>query len=428
MNIVNTTKAVQAFVLGMVVSGLVTSGLTSCQNTAEMAQMLAPEESGKQGKTVQTAQEQPHSRAEAMATLANLSPAEREQKIREILSKPEFKEMTAGLEELARAVAVAVEDADVRNRIYERCMEKFDGETNVLWKHLEVDTKVRGKAGLSWNARVESVLQKSGNARTVNAVGGVGRGVERFEKTMNGSIHLFWAFPDNWDKKTAPLVAFVPRDIDPLTLRSITAFDAKGHARIIANDGIIAKKLSIIVITFNERTDMGGKVKSGLILSNSVGKKVQLAKKTQEGYAQINNTAAPQCGTFVRCKTIETRNIYETWWWDGGPEFEYSLTLAGKDLQNRPSAIYLGYNYIGWGNAVHTVESRNTLCFYDPTNGLPSSFTAETAWYTIYEDNGWDMYDRYLTNQAVPLNAYDPNYVVQSNDPWIRSVYAITNN
>jgi hypothetical protein len=52
---------------------------------------------------------------------------------------PEVKEMSAGLEEIAQAVAVAVEDKALRERIYEKSMEKFDGVSNVLWKTLDAE-------------------------------------------------------------------------------------------------------------------------------------------------------------------------------------------------------------------------------------------------------------------------------------------------
>lgn len=47
-----------------------------------------------------------------------MSAEEREAKKREFFAKPEVKEMSAGLEEIAQAVAVALEDKAVRERIY----------------------------------------------------------------------------------------------------------------------------------------------------------------------------------------------------------------------------------------------------------------------------------------------------------------------
>jgi hypothetical protein len=424
MNIVHTTKAVKAFVLCMAVSSLV-----SCQNTAEMAQMLAPEESAGQGKAVQTAQEQHGSRAEAMATLANLSPAEREQKIREILLKPEFKEMTAGLEELARAVAVAVEDADVRNRIYERCMEKFDGETNVLWKHLEADTKVRGKAGLSWNARVESVLQKSGNARTMNAVGGVGRGVERFEKVIDAPLHLFWMYPSKWDGKTTPLVAFVSCDQRYPSLQYITAFDSKGSSSKIMNDTNLIKKRPIVVITFNERTDIQGRIKENLLRLSGNTNKLKVKLDPSFGNSTLN---APPCQLYITCHTIETANIREQWPWDGQPEFEYYASILGESYQGQPTAQDIGFKYIGWSNAVHSVQVKYKICSYDGVTGLPSSFTPQQVIFKIYEDNGWDMFDRWLTDQTVQLGYYVTNITVGGNinsaGEFVQGIYSVTPN
>jgi hypothetical protein len=55
-------------------------------------------------------------------------------------------------------VAVAVEDKVLRERIYEKCMEKFDGETNTLWMHLEGDSKLKTNGG--WNKRTHDLLNK----------------------------------------------------------------------------------------------------------------------------------------------------------------------------------------------------------------------------------------------------------------------------
>mgnify|MGYP000004541624 CR=1 FL=1 len=48
-------------------------------------------------------------------------------KKRELFAKLEVKEMSTELEEIAEAVAV--EDKALRDRIYAKYMEKFDGET-----------------------------------------------------------------------------------------------------------------------------------------------------------------------------------------------------------------------------------------------------------------------------------------------------------
>jgi hypothetical protein len=133
--------------------------------------------------------------------------AEQNRKIAEFLAKPEVKEMSSGLEEIAQAVAVAVEDKALRDRIYEKCMEKFDGETNTLWMHLEGDSKLKTNGG--WNKRIDAELGKGRKNAVVKGIGNVDAAIKKFEKTVGAPLHLFWAFPQNWDKKTTPIVAFL---------------------------------------------------------------------------------------------------------------------------------------------------------------------------------------------------------------------------
>jgi hypothetical protein len=168
--------------------------------------------------------------------------------------------MSAGLEEIAQAVAVAVEDKALTERIYEKCMEKFDGETNTLWMHLEADSKVKAQGG--WNKRVDAELGKGRKNATVKGIGNVDAAIKKFEKTIGAPLHLFWMYPSAWDKKTAPLVTFVPWDKDPATLTSVMAFDSKGNTFELNRDYALAKKRPVIIITVNERTSANGQKKS----------------------------------------------------------------------------------------------------------------------------------------------------------------------
>jgi hypothetical protein len=143
---------------------------------------------------------------------AFFSTAHQSRKITEFLAKPEGKEMSAGLEEIAQAVAVAVEDKALTDIIYAKCMEKFDGETNTLWMHLEADGKLKSQGG--WNKRVDAELSKGRKNATVKGIGNIDAAVKKFEKMMNAPLHFFWISPSSWDKKTTLLVAFVSWNVD----------------------------------------------------------------------------------------------------------------------------------------------------------------------------------------------------------------------
>ncbi len=77
---------------------------------------------------------------------------------------PEVKKMSTGLEEMAKAVAV--EDKTLRDRIYAKCLEKFDGETNVLWQQLEADGDMRSKGG--WSRNVDDLVDAAIKQRIKN--------------------------------------------------------------------------------------------------------------------------------------------------------------------------------------------------------------------------------------------------------------------
>ncbi len=247
---------------------------------------------------------------------------------REFFAKPEVKEMSAGLEEIAEAVAVAVEDKTLRDRIYAKCMEKFDGETNVLWQQLEGDDNLRSKGG--WSKKIDDLVSKGRKNTIVKGVGNVDAAVKKFEKIFNAPIHLFWAFPANWDKKTTPLVAFVPMDGDPEKRKSVPAFDAKGNRiEIDSHDPTFAKQRPVIVITFNERTLADGSKKPGLIIPNAQGRVT--FPETQNTSRAISKSGAQLTSLqTIRVDWVEVPSeIIDEPWLDGTTEWIYTYTLFG---------------------------------------------------------------------------------------------------
>lgn len=143
-------KTAKALMLAGIVSGFV----ASCENNSPVARSIAPE----------TGIANSSAAADKNTSRTGLTAEEREAKKREFLAKPEVKEMSAGLEEIAQAVAMAIEDKTLRDRIYAKCMEKFDDETNVLWQQLESDDNLRSKGG--WNKRIDDFVSK-GRKNTV---------------------------------------------------------------------------------------------------------------------------------------------------------------------------------------------------------------------------------------------------------------------
>jgi hypothetical protein len=253
-------------------------------------------------------------------------------------ARADVRQMSHGLEEFAQAVAVVVDDEAVRNRLHERCMERFDGETNVLWNQLNADSRVRGAGGTtaSWSERVERVVaaNRSGNG-AVRAAGGVQAAVAKFEGITSAPLHLFWMYPSNWDRKTTPLVAFVPFDVDPDTRKSIPAFDSKGNRYELDREGKLAKERPVVVITFNERTNLRGEIRKGLLSQTtlSTGAKVLSPKERESSVASAQN---------IRLNWVQINFAGDELPWDGAAEFFYQCG-RGNGPSSDVSTVILGF-------------------------------------------------------------------------------------
>jgi len=248
----------------------------------------------------------------------DLSPEERKRRIEAFVSRPEIKQTSQGLEELAKLVAIAVEDESLRHRIYECCQEKFDGESNVLWQQLDVDESVRASGG-NFSEKIDAIRSRRNIGSVVRNIGSVKSAVTQFEKHFDAPLHLFWMYPSQWDKKTVPFIAFVPRDVDPGTLKSIPAFDANGNRYTLEANGDLAKKHPVIVIAFNERTTIDGRKKLGLLMVNS-DSEINDNRKPPKGTASVASLNGLKIQTINLFYPYNQDEIAE---WDGAPEFQW---------------------------------------------------------------------------------------------------------
>jgi hypothetical protein len=374
MVVFSKAKAVKAFAIGLVMSGLV----VACNEASQVAKTVAPEAeavNASAGKSTQSAQ---------------LTAEEIDAKKREFFAKPEVKEMSAGLEEIAEAVAVAVEDKELRDRIYAKCIEKFDGETNVLWQQLESDGDVRSKGG--WNKRIDDLVSKGRKNTIVKGVGNVDAAVKKFEKVFNAPVHLFWAFPANWDKKTTPLVAYFPLDGDPEQRKTIPAFDAKGNRYELDNhDPSVAKQRPILVVAFNERTGVDGSVKQGLLVMDNSGQRIvpfqsaptnNIEKSLKSG----KSLTAAATTMIINWVTVPSQaGAVDEPWGEGGTEW-----IAGVDKYSSEA----GAGYVWSGFTTTVLGPYQAL--YTPTR----QFYIAGSWYVhikYFEDdftpNQYDIFD-----------------------------------
>ncbi len=360
-------KAVKAFAIGLVISGLA----VACNEAGQVAKTIAPEAEAvnvSAAKGLQSAQ---------------LTAEERETKKREFFAKPEVKEMSAGLEEIAEAVAVAVEDKELRDRIYAKCMEKFDGETNVLWQQLEGDDNLRSKGG--WNKRVDDLVGKGRKNAAVKSVGNVDAAIKKFEKLLDAPLHLFWMYPSTWDKKTTPLIAFVPFDMDPDDRQSIPAFDSKGNRFELDRKGTLAKQRPVIVIALNERTNSNGSLRAGMVTATG--------EQIQNALVKGNSSTLQSTAYDFRIRVEQIDITYEVRGyeseWEGQQEFFYS--------------------YIWWGSYGHTVGwlGKSTASAPSFSRSDEYDMVAPSVYFKYWEADGlW--WDDWLSTHQINTSIDDP--------------------
>lgn len=254
-------KALRAFAFGVVLSGLVIgceSGVVNQEVAVNQQNAATKQTATKQFTSVQ---------------IQEMSVANRQ------------------LEAMSIAVAKTLTNDDMRKWVYEKCLERFDGETNVLWKQLESDRSH------TWAKRISASLPASNNNFSVEAA------TAKIQGKMGANLHLFWYNAEKWDKKSEPIVVYTPVDKDPQKMPYLTGYDAQGRSYQV--DEAFAKAHTVIVLTFNERTNLSGDLLSNLRQSNR------------------KSSSSLQASSSVNIKELifkQSMNWYEGWF-DGQAEF-----------------------------------------------------------------------------------------------------------
>lgn len=184
-------------------------------------------------------------------------------------------------------------------------MKKFDGETNVLWHHLEIASMPNSFE--SWNTRIATLVRSEGNSAFTNQ-SNKAESLESFirslEEKMDAPVHLFWIFPEKWDRQQSPIVAYSPLGIKHELMSTIPAVDSDG--RVITVSKAVAEQRPVVVITFNERTRIDGTLKNGM----------QTQSQKQNGTATVQNNRA----LVLKGYLIYNQGDAE-WFWEGEKDF-----------------------------------------------------------------------------------------------------------
>lgn len=226
------------------------------------------------------------------AKVKNFTPEQRE----------EISVVNRQMEGMSIAIAKTLADENMRGWVYSKCMEKFDGVTNVLWQQLAADRS------RSWTSKINSALPANSQAFRVEAV------TAKIQSKRNANLHLFWYNAEKWDKQSSPIVVFTPVDKDPEKMPYLTGFDAQGHSYRV--DEAFAKTHTVVVLTFNERTNLEGDV---TFLQNN-------RRTSSKDGAELNNS-----DNFLYIRTVTFNNHSESWF-AGDPEM-YANVSNGTYVQ-----------------------------------------------------------------------------------------------
>lgn len=281
-------KAAKAFVFGLVVSGL----LVSCENG------LVTKNSLSEAVVSQSAAPKDASYL-AAEKYVNAQIALLKKQAKPL--NPEFaRSINRYSEAISRSAAVSLADAASRENLYKACMTRFDGETNVLWSTLD--------KGAAFSRQIATVAQRVKHSaetpQILRSSDDVQQAVGYLQQKAHAPMHLFWAFPETWDKHTAPLVAYIPAERQKSDFgKPIPGFDAEGNRYEITE--AMAKQRPVVVFTINERTTANGELKANIITPQNQATVSQNkgVARVQSGDRSIN----------INSMYLSTGNYYDEW-------------------------------------------------------------------------------------------------------------------
>ncbi len=238
------------------------------------------------------------------------------------------------LASVSKAAAAALADPATASWINDETMERFDGETNVLWNTLNAEAPA-GKSALGalpWNTLLAQtgVFEFASAGKSASDLPAeIQAIVERASAAYGGLVHLYWPYAEEWDGETAPLVGFAPLGVDLDMLTQVDGFDASGETVTITEE--MTRVRPVVFITYNERTDADGNVVLGDLSSLPVGK----------GGSQSMNNDANWPGYFkmVRAQFYDDHEGIT----QGGPDFWAYITKAESSSQFATQRISFEY-------------------------------------------------------------------------------------
>jgi Protein of unknown function (DUF3103) len=255
--------------------------------------------------------------------------------------------VNASLETMAKLFAKTMTDANVRQQIQQQVSERFDGDTNVLYKTLVATSS-------SQAIRQSLAKAQEGFSSQATTLEALASNIPRLQLAVPAHF-------EGWDAKTyAPLVGYVSAGTNEETLEQIKAFDAEGNEHLLDAQALPEKP--VIILSQNERTDEAGALR----------------------YTSATESEASSELTAQSCRNVYVRQIiiyndHEPWY-KGDPE----IVLRAS---SNPAGLYFngGFTNVNDNGVTYTVN-RFIGCTPEPSS-------VAFSW---YEDDGpfdtWDVY------------------------------------
>jgi hypothetical protein len=218
------------------------------------------------------------------------------------------------LDSLAKLFARAMTDEKMRQNIHAAVAQRFDGDTEVLYKSISSTSDVRSRL-----AKEYSRGRSAQYSAALSAVDSLAGAIPRFQVAVPAHF-------DSWDPASyTPLVAYMPPDVEDTTLKTVTAYDARGKA--YALDAQVAPARPVIMLGLNERTDDSGKLLHPEAISPS------RESATTSGQLALTATSYQ-----VRMVKVHLINDNEPW------------TKGSAEISLRAQGCGLSYTDIDWSS------------------------------------------------------------------------------
>ncbi len=241
----------------------------------------------------------------------------------------------------AKSVALALRDKGLAKILKNEIGKKFDGDFNVIWKHIN-----NQKLGL-----------KNLNQLTSEKVVFPNGGATKFSDVMATFPRIQVACPvhfEDWDANANIIVAYQPFTKDDLKTDTIIGFDQ--DLKEIKLDGKIPPNFPVLVITKNERTnndgdlvpdlfvETTGRISSGIHSLERLGPAKDSTNPLKKQSGSIN-VAALTPVVPITWKTIRLGSNYDGWF-DGSNEVAlYPVTDFAKGGSLVKNSVYKQNTY-----------------------------------------------------------------------------------